>query len=81
MRFGLPYYVAVSTDSLHQVLCRSKYLFWNFPHALQTAEQVAAPQHEPPRVMSYSQVEQSVYRSSGDSNATYRAHAGQRHQR
>lgn len=81
MRFGLPYYVAVNTDSLHQLFCQSRYLFWNFPHALQTAEQVAAPQHEPPRVMSYSQVKQSVWRSSGDLSATYRADAGQRHQR
>ena len=26
------------------------YLFWNFPHALHTAEQVAAPQQDPPTV-------------------------------
>ena len=29
------------------------YLLWNFPQDLHTAEQVAAPQHEAPKVISY----------------------------
>lgn len=28
------------------------YLLWNFPQERQTAEQVAAPQHEAPKVVS-----------------------------
>jgi hypothetical protein len=31
-------------------------LLWNLPQALHTAEQVAAPQHEAPKVISYKQV-------------------------
>ena len=32
--------------------CFNTNLLWNFPHALHTAEQVAAPQHDAPNVTS-----------------------------
>jgi hypothetical protein len=83
MRFEWPYYVSQLAWILKRPVIQyaSSHLFWNLPHALHTAEQVAAPQHEPPRVISYSEAEQSVYRSCDDSSATYRANAGHRHQR
>ena len=38
---------------------RDKYLLWNFAQELHTAEQVAAPQHEAPKVISYKLVSKS----------------------
>lgn len=43
------------------------YLLWNFPHALHTAEHVAAPQHEAAKVTSEPML--GTARSGSDNNA------------